>query len=50
VPVLAGFVGCQVDSLVGATLELRGFVNKEEVNLLGITAGAALGFTLGVLP
>jgi uncharacterized protein (TIGR00297 family) len=48
IPVLAGFAGCQVDSLLGATLELRGLVNKEEVNLLGITAGAALGFALGV--
>jgi len=47
--VLAGFFGCQVDSLAGATLELRGYVNKEEVNLLGITAGAALGFALGVV-
>jgi uncharacterized membrane protein len=48
IPILAGFVGCQVDSLFGATLEIRGLVNKEEVNLLGITAGAALGFVLGV--
>lgn len=49
VPVIAGFVGCQVDSLFGATLEIRGFVNKEEVNVLGITAGAMVGFALGVL-
>lgn len=49
VPVLAGFVGCQVDSLAGATLEIRGLVSKEEVNVLGITAGAVVGFALGVL-
>lgn len=48
VPIVAGFVGCQVDSLFGATLEIRGLVNKEEVNFLGITAAAAVGFALGV--
>lgn len=48
VPILAGFIGCQVDSLFGATLEIRGLVNKEEVNFLGITAAAAVGFVLGV--
>lgn len=48
IPIVAGFVGCQVDSLFGATLELRGIVNKEEVNLLGILAGAAVGAILGV--
>lgn len=49
VPIAAGFAGCQVDSLFGATLEIRGFINKEEVNLLGITSGAVVGFALGVV-
>ncbi|MCA1812454.1 MAG: DUF92 domain-containing protein [Halobacteriales archaeon] len=48
VPVLAGFIGCQVDSLFGATLEIRGLVNKEEVNLLGILAGTVVGLALAV--
>jgi uncharacterized protein (TIGR00297 family) len=49
IPILAGFVGCQVDSLLGATLELRGLINKEEVNILGILAGAVVGFALGLV-
>jgi uncharacterized protein (TIGR00297 family) len=49
IPTLAGFVGCQVDSLFGGTLEIRGLINKEEVNLLGILAGAGTGFGLAVV-
>lgn len=49
IPTLAGFAGCQLDSLLGATLEIRGLVSKEEVNALSIAAGALLGFVLGVL-
>jgi uncharacterized protein (TIGR00297 family) len=37
---LAGFVGCQVDSLLGALYEVRGRLTKEEVNLLGILSGS----------
>jgi uncharacterized protein (TIGR00297 family) len=36
---VAGFLGCQVDSLLGATLEVRGKLTKEEVNFLGILTG-----------
>ncbi|HWG92519.1 MAG TPA: DUF92 domain-containing protein [Candidatus Thermoplasmatota archaeon] len=49
IPVVAGFFGCQVDSLVGATLETRGLVTKEEVNAIGIASGAALGLALVLL-
>lgn len=49
IPVVSGFFGCQVDSIVGATLETRGLVTKEEVNAIGITAGAGLGFVLVLL-
>lgn len=49
IAILAGFVGCQVDSLFGATLEIRGFINKEEVNMLGILAGALTGLALAVM-
>jgi uncharacterized protein (TIGR00297 family) len=49
VPILAGFVGCQVDSVLGATLEIRGLVSKEEVNILGIASATVLGFALGVM-
>jgi uncharacterized protein (TIGR00297 family) len=39
---LAGFLGCQMDSLLGATLEVRGKVTKEEVNFLGIATGGVV--------
>ncbi|HWH09320.1 MAG TPA: hypothetical protein VNX21_08975, partial [Candidatus Thermoplasmatota archaeon] len=48
-PALMGFFGCQVDSVLGATLEGGGLFTKEETNLLSITAGAALGFALSLL-
>jgi uncharacterized protein (TIGR00297 family) len=37
---LAGFVGCQMDSLLGALFEVRGLLTKEEVNFLGIASGS----------
>jgi uncharacterized protein (TIGR00297 family) len=49
IPVAMGFLGCQVDSLLGATLEGKGYLNKEEVNFLSITVGAALGVGLALL-
>lgn len=48
-PVLMGFFGCQVDSVLGATLEGEGLFTKEETNLLSITAGAVLGLVLAIL-
>ncbi len=49
---VAGFIGCQVDSLLGATLEVRGRLTKEEVNFLGILAGSVvvMGWLLIVPP
>lgn len=40
-----GFAGCQIDSLLGATLENRGYLGKGSVNLLAmlITALLAVG-------
>lgn len=37
-----GFLGCQVDSILGAVLENRGFLTKGSVNALSIIAGVAL--------
>lgn len=37
---VAGFIGCQMDSLLGATFEVRGILTKEEVNFLGILSGS----------
>lgn len=39
---VAGFVGCQMDSLLGALFEVRGILTKEEVNFLGIASGSAV--------
>ena len=37
-----GFLGCQIDSILGAVLENRGFLTKGSVNALSIVAGVAL--------
>lgn len=47
-PAAMGFVGCQVDSILGATLEGGGLFTKEETNLLAITSGGLLGFALAL--
>ena len=44
VPAVLGFVGCQIDSVVGATLERRGLVNKKTTNLIATSLGAALAY------
>jgi uncharacterized protein (TIGR00297 family) len=38
----AGFLGTLVDSLLGAILERRGFLNNDAVNLLGTAASVAI--------
>ena len=37
-----GFLGCQIDSVLGAVLENRGLLTKGSVNALSIIAGVAL--------
>src|SRR5581483_1739552 len=49
IPILCGFVGCQIDSILGATVEGNGLFTKEETNLVSISAGALLGLVLGIL-
>jgi uncharacterized protein (TIGR00297 family) len=48
IPVLCGFVGCQIDSVLGATLEGDGLFTKEETNLVSISAGAVLALVISV--
>lgn len=48
VPLACGFLGCQIDSVLGATLEGDGLFTKEETNLVSITAGALLGLVVAV--
>jgi uncharacterized protein (TIGR00297 family) len=45
-PVALGFLGCQIDSLLGATLERRGLVDKKTVNLVATTSGAILCYLI----
>ncbi len=48
--ILAGFLGCQVDSVLGETLENRGYLTKGSTNFLGMLAavGLALAFAWGI--
>lgn len=49
IPIIVGFLGCQVDSVVGATLETRGLVSKKTNNLLSTSLGALMAYGLYVL-
>ncbi len=49
IPVAVGFLGCQVDSLVGATLEMRGWVSKKTTNLIATSLGAFLAYGIALL-
>ncbi|MGA9840393.1 MAG: DUF92 domain-containing protein [Thermoplasmata archaeon] len=40
--VLAGFLGCQVDSVLGETLENRGYLTKGSTNFLGMLSSVAI--------
>ena len=44
IPAVVGFAGCQLDSVLGATLEHRGWLDKKTVNLVATTAGVFLAF------
>jgi uncharacterized protein (TIGR00297 family) len=54
IPTAIGFLGCQIDSVIGATLERRGLVNKKTNNLISTASGAILAYlilvSLGPLP
>ena len=36
-PVIIGFVGCQVDSVLGATLQRQGLISNDDVNFISIS-------------
>jgi len=49
VPMLCGFLGCQIDSLIGATLETKGKVGKLGNNFFSILAGTIIAFVIALL-
>lgn len=40
IPIVVGFMGCHLDSLIGATIESRGLVSKRANNLISTSVGA----------
>lgn len=48
IPVVVGFVGCQLDSVLGATLERRGWLDKKLNNLVSTSSGVVFAFLLYV--
>jgi uncharacterized protein (TIGR00297 family) len=46
IPMLCGFFGCQVDSVIGATIERKGKIGKDGNNLISIASGALLAWLL----
>jgi uncharacterized protein (TIGR00297 family) len=43
---VAGFLGCQVDSVLGELLENRGYLSKGSTNFLGMLSSIGIGFLL----
>ena len=41
---IVGWIGCQVDSILGALLENEGYIGKHSVNFLATLAGALMAF------
>jgi len=46
ISIIAGTVGCFVDSILGAVLERRNFISNEYVNLIATITGAVLGIIM----
>jgi uncharacterized protein (TIGR00297 family) len=46
IPLLLGFLGCHIDSLLGATLENKGMLTGSRVNLLSIFLASFLAYSL----
>ncbi len=49
IPIVAGFAGCIVDSLIGATLERRGMIDKLGNNIASMAVAATIALALAFL-
>ena len=49
IPVAVGFAGCQIDSVLGATLETKRLLTKKSVNLVSTVLGGVLAYGLLLL-
>lgn len=49
IPVAAGFAGMLADSLLGATIQRRGWISNQGVNLVATLAAAALAYAIVML-
>jgi uncharacterized protein (TIGR00297 family) len=49
IPVTAGFAGMLIDSVLGATLQRRGWISNQAVNFFGTLAAAALAYVVVLL-
>ncbi|MEE9152074.1 MAG: DUF92 domain-containing protein [Thermoplasmata archaeon] len=45
-PIIIGFMGCQIDSVLGATLEQKGFISNNGVNLVATSLGGLIAWML----
>lgn len=46
IPLIVGFVGCQIDSVLGATLEQKGWITNEGVNLASTSLGGLIAWMM----
>ncbi len=45
-PLISGFAGCQIDSVIGATLENKGYIGKLGNNMVSIALGTLLAYLM----
>ncbi len=49
IPLIVGFIGCQIDSVLGATIEQKGWITNNGVNLASSTLGGLMAWLLMAL-